>query len=67
LHGDKDATLSVKNSLYMLDVAKEKGADVELLIVKNAGHSFQGKNIVPSIDEINQAAAKYIMSHLTSE
>ena len=67
LHGEKDSTLSVKNSRYMQEVAKQKGADVELIVVKNAGHSFQGKNIQPSIDEINEASAQYIVSRLTEK
>ena len=67
LHGEKDPTLSIKNSLHMMDVAKEKGADVELLTVKNAGHSFQGKKISPSMEEINEASAKFMISRLTGE
>lgn len=65
LHGEKDTTLSIKNSRYMMDVAQEKGADVQLLSVKNAGHSFGGKNISPSMEEINAAAAQFILSKLT--
>jgi acetyl esterase/lipase len=64
LHGDNDSTLNIKNSTYMVDVAKEKGADVELLTVNGAGHSFSGKNISPSMDEINAASARFILSHL---
>ncbi len=64
LHGDKDPILDIKNSTYMMEVAKAKGADVQLFTVKNAGHSFSGKNISPSMAEINQAAARFILSHL---
>lgn len=67
LHGEKDPILSIKNSLHMLEFAKEKGADVELLTVKNAGHSFQGKNIAPTMDEINEASAKFMLSKLVKE
>lgn len=67
LHGEKDSTLSVKNSTYMQEIAKQKGADVELIVVKNAGHSFQGKNIKPSMDEINEASAGYIISRLSAK
>lgn len=67
LHGEKDSTLSVKNSLYMMEVAKEKGADVELVTVKNAGHSFHGKNISPSMEEINEISAQFILSQLTGK
>jgi len=64
LHGEKDPVLSIKNSLHMMDIAKEKGADVKLLTVKNAGHSFQGKNISPTMEEINETSAEFMMSHL---
>ena len=67
LHGDEDKTLSIKNSLCMMDVAKEKGADVELLTVKNAGHSFGGQHISPSMEEINEFAARFIISKLTEK
>ena len=46
---------------------REKGADVQLLTVKNAGHSFQGKKISPSMEEINEASAKFMISRLTGE
>ncbi|WP_117882436.1 prolyl oligopeptidase family serine peptidase [Aureibaculum luteum] len=64
LHGDKDTTLPIINSTYMIEVAKEKNADVELLTIKNAGHSFSGSNISPSIEELNDYATKFILSHL---
>ncbi|MBJ2175953.1 prolyl oligopeptidase family serine peptidase [Aureibaculum sp. A20] len=64
LHGDKDTTLPIINSTYMMEVAKEKNADVELLTIKNAGHSFSGANISPSIQELNDYATKFILSHL---
>lgn len=66
LHGDKDSTLNIRNSTYMVEVAKEKGADVELLTVKNAGHSFGGKDISPTMDEINAASAAFILAHLVA-
>ncbi|MCL5129579.1 prolyl oligopeptidase family serine peptidase [Algibacter sp. L4_22] len=64
LHGDKDTTLPIINSIYMMEVAKEKNADVELLTIKNAGHSFSGENISPSLEELNDYATKFILSHL---
>ena len=64
LHGENDKVLPVINSTFMMDVAKEKNADVELLIIKNAGHSFKGSNISPSMEELNNYAAIFILSHL---
>lgn len=67
LHGERDQTLSVNNSLYMMEVAKKRGADVQLVAVKNAGHSFGGKGISPSIEKINETSAHFIISHLTEK
>ncbi|WP_372757730.1 prolyl oligopeptidase family serine peptidase [Mariniflexile sp.] len=64
IHGDKDTVLPIINSTYMMAVAKEKNANVELLTIKNAGHSFKGNNITPSIEELNDYAAQFILSHL---
>ncbi|WP_299780713.1 alpha/beta hydrolase [uncultured Formosa sp.] len=64
IHGDKDTTLPIINSTYMMEVANEKNADVELLTIKNAEHSFNGSNISPSIEELNDYATQFILSHL---
>ena len=64
LHGENDTVLPIINSTYMMEVAKEVNADVELLIIKNAGHSFNGLNISPSIEELNQYSTNFILSHL---
>ncbi|WP_220763953.1 prolyl oligopeptidase family serine peptidase [Flavobacterium sp. UMI-01] len=64
LHGDNDKVLPISNSIYMMEVAKQKKANVELLTIKNAGHSFSGKNISPSIEELNDYAANFILKHL---
>lgn len=64
IHGEKDKVLPIINSTYMLEVAKEKNADVELLTIKNAGHSFSGKNISPSFEVLNQYVTDFILSHL---
>ncbi|MEI6865250.1 prolyl oligopeptidase family serine peptidase [Flavicella sp.] len=64
LHGENDKVLPIINSTYMVEVAKERNANVELLTIKNAGHSFKGSNISPSIEELNQYATEFILSHL---
>lgn len=64
LHGDQDQVLPYINSTFMMEVAKERGADVELLTVTNGLHGFAGENIRPSRSEINRLAAEYIMQKL---
>ncbi|MFB9052667.1 alpha/beta hydrolase fold domain-containing protein [Formosa undariae] len=63
VHGDSDKILPIINSQYMVEVAKEKGADVELLTVVNGGHSFSG-DISPSQEEIDLYTTTFILSHL---
>lgn len=67
IHGDNDKTLPIINSQYMMKVAQKKNADVQLLTIKGAGHSFSGSNISPSIEELNDYSAKFILSHLKKE
>jgi len=64
LHGDNDKILPIPQSKYMLDEAKKVGANVSLYIVKNAGHSFIGDSISPSMVEINQHSANFMMKYL---
>lgn len=66
LHGENDKTLPIINSYYMMEVAEEVGADVELLVVENGGHSFSG-SISPSFEEIGDSCANYILSKLYAE
>ena len=56
IQGDGDTTIPVHHAHYMERKAREIGAPVETLIVKNAGHNWRkadGKTpITPSVDEI---------------
>ncbi|MFY0653495.1 MAG: prolyl oligopeptidase family serine peptidase [Cyclobacteriaceae bacterium] len=65
LHGDKDKVLPISQSIYMVERAQEVGANVRLITVKNAGHSFNGADIDPTIEKINQIAAEFIIEKLT--
>jgi len=67
LHGEEDVVLPISQSTYLLEIGNARGADIQLLKVKNAGHSFNGENISPSMDDINKIAAEFIIEKLTSE
>jgi dipeptidyl aminopeptidase/acylaminoacyl peptidase len=67
LHGEEDKVLPISQSTYLLEIGKERGADIQLLRIKNAEHSFNGENISPSMDEINNIAAEYIITKLKTE
>lgn len=65
LHGEQDKVLPIQQSIFLEEIGKAKGADIQLLSVKNAGHSFNGENPVPSMVEINKIAAQFIIEKLT--
>lgn len=64
VHGDKDNTASVKNSLLMKELAEKKQSNIQLIIVKGSGHGFKEENINPSVSEINTAATAFILKGL---
>lgn len=63
-HGDKDTTLSVENSRHLFAKGKEVGADIQYTEVKNGSHGFGG-DCTPSVDEICDLAAKFVIERLT--
>ena len=64
LHGEQDKVLPIQQSIYLEEIGKARGADIKLLRVKNADHSFNGKNILPSMADINKIAAEYMIEKL---
>lgn len=62
VHGDKDTTLPIINSQYMVALAKKKKAKVELLTVCNAGHSLSG-TITPSLEQIANHTTDFVLSN----
>ncbi len=60
VHGSVDKTLPLINSEYLYEVGQECGADIELLVMKGAGHSFSGNNISPSLDVMYQHCFDFI-------
>ncbi|MDF1849185.1 MAG: alpha/beta hydrolase [Verrucomicrobiales bacterium] len=61
IQGDQDTTIPVKHARHMEKRAKELGAPVETLIVKNSGHNWRmvGAEIEPSKQEIIRASAEF--------
>jgi len=41
--------------------------DIQLLRIKNADHSFNGENPLPSVEEINKIAAQFMIEKLTNK
>ncbi|WP_395742281.1 alpha/beta hydrolase fold domain-containing protein [Prosthecobacter sp.] len=63
-HGDDDKVLSVHNAIALRDAAQAKGASVECIISKGAGHGFSGDAISPTIAEIDQQTTAFFLKHL---
>ncbi len=40
IHGDRDTLVPIEQSYWLYEALKLKGAPVELLVIKNAGHGF---------------------------
>ena len=65
-HGDNDTVLSHRHSLLLRDIAEKKGAAVECVIAKGAGHGFRGDNIDPTVAEINRRTVAFFLKYLTA-
>jgi acetyl esterase/lipase len=63
-HGESDATVPVRNSINMHALAQEKGIPTELIVSKGAGHVFKGKNISPTVEEIDEKAVEFLSKYL---
>ena len=63
LHGTEDTTIIVKHAYWMKELAEERGADVEILIVEGAGHGWGNKGIKPTKDEVIQATVDFFVEH----
>ena len=63
-HGDADTTLSCAHSQKMEKAARALGLPVECVIAKGAGHGLSGKDIDPSIEEINRRTLEFFSKYL---
>lgn len=63
-HGDKDTTLSVENSRRLFAKGREVGADIQYMEVKDGTHGY-GRDCTPSVEEICDLAAKFVIERLS--
>ena len=66
VHGDTDPVVPIDLSTHLYTMAKEKGLDIELVEVRNAGHGFkqvQGNDATPSMtwDEVQQLVVQQVL------
>ena len=64
VHGDQDDILPVAQSHYFVEIAEREKSNVKYIEVKGAKHSFGGNDISPTMEEINNATAIFIIEHL---
>jgi acetyl esterase/lipase len=66
IHGDMDTTVPVEQSQLMYDRLVQMNVPVQLVIVKNAGHSFIAPNgsASPTLGEINQIIVEFLQQYL---
>lgn len=67
IQGDAETTIPVKHAYYMQEKAKVLGAQVEIMIIKNAGYNWRKVDapIEPSTDVIVQRTVDFIVRYLT--
>ena len=66
VHGDTDPVVPIDLSTHLYKMAKEKGLDIELVEVRNAGHGFKqvkGVDATPSMtwDETQQLVVRQVL------
>ena len=67
IHGDRDQLVPYEQSQLMYDRLKQAGVPAQLVIVKNAGHSFleiSNGATSPSLMEINQLIIEFLAKYL---
>ena len=66
IHGDQDAVVPVEQSQLMYDRLLQAAVPAELVIIKNAGHSFITPDLTttPTLGEINQIILDFLEQYL---
>ena len=69
LQGDTDATIPFGHAPHLKAKADEIGADVKMLIVKNAGHNWRsaGGDPQPGVEEIQRITVEHAVSRVIIE
>ncbi|WP_372798663.1 alpha/beta hydrolase fold domain-containing protein [Pontiella sp.] len=69
LQGDTDSTIPFAHAPHLKNKADQIGADVEMVIVKNAGHNWRkaGGSPEPGVDEIQRITAAYAVRQMESK
>lgn len=63
MHGDQDDVISPRHATHLKVAATQRNADVELIMVKGAGHGWWNKDIVPDRDALNLQTVNFVVKH----
>ncbi|OUT62207.1 MAG: lipase [Rhodopirellula sp. TMED11] len=65
IQGDKDTTIPVKHAYFMQKKAKQIGAPVEVMIIRNSGHNWRAVDgkVTPTTDEIVKRTVDFLIGH----
>jgi dipeptidyl aminopeptidase/acylaminoacyl peptidase len=68
MQGDTDATIPFAHAPHLKTKADQIGADVQMVIVKNAGHNWRkaGGDPDPGVAEIQRITADYAIGQMES-
>lgn len=68
MQGDTDATIPLAHAPHLKKKADQIGADVTMIIVKNAGHNWRnaGGNPEPGVQEIQRITAEFAVKSVQS-
>jgi dipeptidyl aminopeptidase/acylaminoacyl peptidase len=68
IHGDRDELVPVEQSQLMYERLLQQNVPAQLVIVKNARHSFTvpGGGTTPTIGEVNQIILDFLAQYLGS-
>ena len=68
MQGNRDSTIPLAHATHLKEKADEIGADVEMVIVKNAGHNWRkaGGDPEPGKEEIQRMTAEYALQQIAN-
>jgi dipeptidyl aminopeptidase/acylaminoacyl peptidase len=64
IHGDRDETVPLFVSERYFDQLKNAGVETQFVVVQGAGHAFRGRNINPSLEQIDGIVLKFLEENL---
>ncbi len=64
--GDKDTGVKIEQAYFIKDALDKNNVKSEMVVVKNAGHTWTGENISPNLEEIFKITAKFMIEEINN-